>query len=111
MVLFFFSSRRRHTRSKRDWSSDVCSSDLHRLVEVNPEGEAQRVQLVVPPAPAPAATPVPTGEAEPPCHGGELGGPVGRGRDRKSVGEGKRGGAGWRWRGVRKRSGRLGRLA
>src|SRR5207249_7059315 len=36
--LFFFSSRRRHTRSKRDWSSDVCSSDLHpqiliRLIE------------------------------------------------------------------------------
>src|SRR5207249_5103439 len=27
-VYFFFSSRRRHTRSKRDWSSDVCSSDL-----------------------------------------------------------------------------------
>src|SRR5207249_6296622 len=27
-VCFFFSSRRRHTRSKRDWSSDVCSSDL-----------------------------------------------------------------------------------
>src|SRR5699024_11227273 len=27
--VFFFSSRRRHTRSKRDWSSDVCSSDLH----------------------------------------------------------------------------------
>src|SRR5437868_14710563 len=26
--MFFFSSRRRHTRSKRDWSSDVCSSDL-----------------------------------------------------------------------------------
>src|SRR5207249_9968281 len=30
-LLFFFSSRRRHTRSKRDWSSDVCSSDLDRL--------------------------------------------------------------------------------
>src|SRR5699024_11489220 len=29
---FFFSSRRRHTRSKRDWSSDVCSSDLIRAV-------------------------------------------------------------------------------
>src|SRR5207249_2265815 len=29
---FFFSSRRRHTRSKRDWSSDVCSSDLVTLV-------------------------------------------------------------------------------
>src|SRR5699024_12067424 len=28
LFLFFFSSRRRHTRSKRDWSSDVCSSDL-----------------------------------------------------------------------------------
>src|SRR5699024_11891497 len=27
-MLFFSSSRRRHTRSKRDWSSDVCSSDL-----------------------------------------------------------------------------------
>src|SRR5207253_7382700 len=26
--LFFFSSRRRHTRWPRDWSSDVCSSDL-----------------------------------------------------------------------------------
>src|SRR2546426_10889552 len=30
--LFFFSSRRRHTRLQGDWSSDVCSSDLvHRL--------------------------------------------------------------------------------
>src|SRR5699024_4931112 len=28
ILYFFFSSRRRHTRSKRDWSSDVCSSDL-----------------------------------------------------------------------------------
>src|SRR5699024_11325244 len=28
VTMFFFSSRRRHTRSKRDWSSDVCSSDL-----------------------------------------------------------------------------------
>src|SRR6266536_2978596 len=29
MMIFFFSSRRRHTRSTRDWSSDVCSSDLN----------------------------------------------------------------------------------
>src|SRR5260370_19691265 len=29
MLFFFFSSRRRHTRFKCDWSSDVCSSDLH----------------------------------------------------------------------------------
>src|SRR3712207_7457597 len=28
-ALFFFSSRRRHTKYWRDWSSDVCSSDLH----------------------------------------------------------------------------------
>src|SRR5437867_11515172 len=28
--IFFFSSRRRHTRSYGDWSSDVCSSDLRR---------------------------------------------------------------------------------
>src|SRR5436309_4554922 len=28
LPLFFFSSRRRHTRFSRDWSSDVCSSDL-----------------------------------------------------------------------------------
>src|SRR5690349_25017958 len=30
LLFFFFSSRRRHTRSLRDWSSDVCSSDLWR---------------------------------------------------------------------------------
>src|SRR5690606_28848534 len=30
LCLFFFSSRRRHTRFSRDWSSDVCSSDLRR---------------------------------------------------------------------------------
>src|SRR5699024_9045462 len=32
---FFFSSRRRHTISKRDWSSDVCSSDLGSMNSVN----------------------------------------------------------------------------
>src|SRR5216684_5822492 len=30
LFFFFFSSRRRHTRCSRDWSSDVCSSDLLR---------------------------------------------------------------------------------
>src|SRR6266496_6212507 len=33
IFFFFFSSRRRHTRSLRDWSSDVCSSDLDRAGE------------------------------------------------------------------------------
>src|SRR5690606_40101989 len=32
---FFFSSRRRHTRFSRDWSSDVCSSDLTGRIEVD----------------------------------------------------------------------------
>src|SRR5499427_7929927 len=32
-TFFFFSSRRRHTRSLCDWSSDVCSSDLNRRIE------------------------------------------------------------------------------
>src|SRR5699024_11653091 len=43
---FFFSSRRRHTRSKRDWSSDVCSSDLFlsrcRTGTVYPHKDARR---------------------------------------------------------------------
>src|SRR3989449_4619855 len=35
---FFFSSRRRHTRCSRDWSSDVCSSDLESLAMMAEEG-------------------------------------------------------------------------
>src|SRR2546430_17436193 len=31
LIIFFFSSRRRHTRFDCDWSSDVCSSDLYRV--------------------------------------------------------------------------------
>src|SRR5690606_39934803 len=40
---FFFSSRRRHTRFSRDWSSDVCSSDLegHKLYH-----QKERRQLI-----------------------------------------------------------------
>src|SRR2546429_558436 len=40
-MFFFFSSRRRHTRCSRDWSSDVCSSDLTKrdfLADWGPEG-------------------------------------------------------------------------
>src|SRR3712207_9573018 len=33
-MVFFFSSRRRHTRYWRDWSSDVCSSDLRLVARV-----------------------------------------------------------------------------
>src|ERR1041385_7685101 len=35
----FFSSRRRHTRCSRDWSSDVCSSDLDNLIDNEYDGE------------------------------------------------------------------------
>src|SRR5207249_5042337 len=40
---FFFSSRRRHTRSKRDWSSDVCSSDLS--LQYQPHASAVAARL------------------------------------------------------------------
>src|SRR6266496_831626 len=49
MEFFFFSSRRRHTRSLRDWSSDVCSSDLlacegwARLGRI-PEGDVAEIR-------------------------------------------------------------------
>src|SRR5699024_11337215 len=39
---FFFSSRRRHTRSKRDWSSDVCSSDLASALTIVSCAEVNR---------------------------------------------------------------------
>src|SRR5216683_6254514 len=50
VVFFFFSSRRRHTRSDRDWSSDVCSSDLINRARANArkaeaEGEAAFVRV------------------------------------------------------------------
>src|SRR4249919_3159887 len=43
IFFFFFSSRRRHTRFSRDWSSDVCSSDLVRVACL-----AQLVNVIAP---------------------------------------------------------------
>src|SRR6266508_6229328 len=40
-IFFFFSSRRRHTRWPRDWSSDVCSSDL---ADAGRAGDADRIR-------------------------------------------------------------------
>src|SRR5262245_65374740 len=61
-VLFFFSSRRRHTRCLSDWSSDVCSSDLRdaakallqtqglQVVEdVEPGSDAEQADAAPPP--------------------------------------------------------------
>src|SRR5258707_1403840 len=42
IFFFFFSSRRRHTRYWRDWSSDVCSSDLDDLLTTNQDYNACR---------------------------------------------------------------------
>src|SRR5256886_7257942 len=45
--IFFFSSRRRHTRFDCDWSSDVCSSDLPGVSEGSEErGQAEEVITV-----------------------------------------------------------------
>src|SRR5258707_2182769 len=44
--MFFFASRRRHTRYWRDWSSDVCSSDLATLAGVVPGGPGHSHQSV-----------------------------------------------------------------
>src|SRR3984885_4355105 len=43
--VFFFSSRRRHTRCGRDWSSDVCSSDLY-LERRNPAFETKMAEVL-----------------------------------------------------------------
>src|SRR2546422_7517251 len=43
---FFFSSRRRHTRCSRDWSSDVCSSDLRVRHGLGHERRAAREQVI-----------------------------------------------------------------
>src|SRR3712207_7485508 len=50
IIFFFFSSRRRHTRYWRDWSSDVCSSDLvhERAVERLAERRLVEVGLLRP---------------------------------------------------------------
>src|SRR5207247_7600222 len=50
VLSFFFSSRRRHTRSTRDWSSDVCSSDLIQAIRLGARGfidKAEPMERVV----------------------------------------------------------------
>src|SRR2546422_5645428 len=48
VLFFFFSSRRRHTRCSRDWSSDVCSSDLALAAgaQSTPVRTASRITVV-----------------------------------------------------------------
>src|SRR6267143_3426551 len=42
LFIFFFSSRRRHTRWNCDWSSDVCSSDLANVERLGPGADGLR---------------------------------------------------------------------
>src|SRR5690606_39474401 len=58
---FFFSSRRRHTRFSRDWSSDVCSSDLGidlpfvEFFDAGSDGPGPHARAAIPPDEARAA--------------------------------------------------------
>src|SRR5436305_7985588 len=76
---FFFSSRRRHTRCGRDWSSDVCSSDL------GPRARPGR--------PGRARGPGPTDGRRQPAGAGAGAGGGGAGLHPRAVGPGRRGGA------------------
>src|SRR2546429_7361557 len=84
--IFFFSSRRRHTRCSRDWSSDVCSSDLFDGKRFfNPDapqvpgfGDVIRWKLTSRPEPSPSFIPdVEPSQPPPRVNGNAL--------DRKSV--------------------------
>src|SRR4051812_50210782 len=92
-MFFFFSSRRRHTRLTCDWSSDVCSSDLGLLF-------ARRVTHALH---LPAKSVRISASEKQASQGRSARGYLGNmarcedaARDRKSVGEGKRGGHGGR---------------
>src|SRR5207249_9350394 len=60
-LFFFFSSRRRHTRSKRDWSSDVCSSDLI-AGHADPQADQRGRRFDAPRVPARLHAPATQGE-------------------------------------------------
>src|SRR5690606_41039420 len=49
-ICFFFSSRRRHTRFSRDWSSDVCSSDLSCSSSLSQRSTASSRYRAIPPS-------------------------------------------------------------
>src|ERR1039457_2598479 len=66
---FFFSSRRRHTRLQGDWSSDVCSSDLHIIARLSRPFSLLDDSAVAAPDFSPATVQVVSPRGE-----GELGG-------------------------------------
>src|SRR5260370_19181578 len=91
-VFFFFSSRRRHTRFKCDWSSDVCSSDLARISPV------ARTRLDRRDSCGPARPRGPRGSRRAAgwlCHGRETVTHQGGERGQSPVGRGSCRGRGW----------------
>src|SRR5438046_10107858 len=46
LFFFFFSSRRRHTRLVSDWSSDVCSSDLHHVSRLSLSTVEEKTEVI-----------------------------------------------------------------
>src|SRR2546422_9368163 len=64
-LFFFFSSRRRHTRCSRDWSSDVCSSDLR--IQLEPLAPPALVQAADWRRPRPLADRAKAREGSPPA--------------------------------------------
>src|SRR6266699_7070489 len=63
MVFFFFSSRRRHTRCGRDWSSDVCSSDLRACWSPRASGSRAGSSASRPWTASPSSSPPPPGRS------------------------------------------------
>src|SRR3712207_8431075 len=91
LSFFFFSSRRRHTRYWRDWSSDVCSSDLNFDVPIHAEDYVHRIGRTGRAGRTGEAVTLATPEeAEAVAEVEKLIGQKIQRRDRKSVVEGKR---------------------
>src|SRR5207253_3907194 len=102
----FFSSRRRHTRWPRDWSSDVCSSDL-KIVGPDPALPAWPLRQSSVPLPLPLPVPGPEELGHGQGHGTEGFGPAlrwtlaemraeSRSEERRVGKEGRYGGRSWR---------------
>src|SRR5256886_11060137 len=86
VCMFFFSSRRRHTRFDCDWSSDVCSSDLRAssASAISPRGSSPTFEPTRSSAKASSQQPAPP-ESRKRKRATRRGGPLVLGSDRKSV--------------------------
>src|SRR5207245_5929986 len=97
IVFFFFSSRRRHTRCYRDWSSDVCSSDLLAFSATGLTGTTSSNVVVNPAQFAQLQLLLPGETAAPGTGSGKTGAEIGRASCRERVWR-EWGGGGWKER-------------